>query len=69
MIAGRADAISQAEDGSTVVFDWKSDVTPREADRATYRQQLGQYLHAIGAKRGAVVYMTSGRVDWISALN
>ena len=49
LIAGRPDAISQAEDGSSVVFDWKSDLALKEADRA-YRQQLGQYLHVIGAR-------------------
>jgi len=36
---------------------------------AVYRQQLGQYLHVIGAKRGAIVYMTSGRLDWVTALD
>ena len=65
LIAGRADAVAQSKDGSRVVFDWKSDVAPRDADRTAYRQQLGQYLHVIGARRGAVVYMTSGRIDWI----
>ncbi|WOH53221.1 exodeoxyribonuclease V subunit beta [Bradyrhizobium sp. sBnM-33] len=65
LIAGRADAIAEAADGSTVVFDWKSDIAPKEADRAAYRQQLAQYLHATGAQRGAIVYMTSGRVDWV----
>jgi CRISPR-associated exonuclease Cas4 len=67
LIGGRADAVAQAEDGSRVVFDWKSDIAPMDADRAAYRQQIGQYLHVIGARRGAVVYMTSGRVDWVSA--
>jgi CRISPR-associated exonuclease Cas4 len=67
LIGGRADAVARAEDGSRVVFDWKSDIAPKEADRAAYRQQLGQYLHVIGAQRAAVVYMTSGRLDWITA--
>lgn len=67
LTGGRADAVAQAEDGGRIVFDWKSDVAPRDADRAAYRRQLGQYLHVLGAQRGAIVYMTSGRVDWISA--
>jgi CRISPR-associated exonuclease Cas4 len=67
LIAGRADAVAQSEDGGTVVFDWKSDIAPKDAERAAYRHQLGQYLHVIGARRGAVVYMTSGRLDWITA--
>jgi CRISPR-associated exonuclease Cas4 len=66
LIAGRVDAVAHSEDGDKIVFDWKSDVAPKESDRAAYRQQLGQYLHVIGARRGAIVYMTSGRVDWIS---
>ena len=61
LIAGRADAVARTEDGSMVVFDWKSDVAPKDAERAAYRQQLGQYLHVTGARRGAVVYMTTGR--------
>ena len=69
LIAGRADAFAQSEDGTKLVFDWKSDVAPKAAERAAYRRQLGQYLHALGAERGAVVYMTSGRVDWITPSN
>lgn len=67
LIAGRADAVAQSGEGSLVAFDWKSDVAPKEVDRTTYRQQLGQYLHVIGARRGAIVYMTSGRIDWITS--
>jgi CRISPR-associated exonuclease Cas4 len=65
LIAGRADALANSGDEGVVAFDWKSDVAPKDADRSAYRQQLGQYLHVIGARRGAVVYMTSGEVDWI----
>lgn len=67
LIGGRADAVAQDDHGGRIVFDWKSDVAPRDADRAAYRGQLGQYLHVLGAQRGAIVYMTSGHVDWISA--
>jgi CRISPR-associated exonuclease Cas4 len=67
MIAGRADAVAVCEDGSKIAFDWKSDIAPRESERASYRHQLGQYLHVIVARRGAIVYMTSGRIDWITA--
>jgi len=66
LIVGRADAVADSEDGGKIAFDWKSDIAPKETDRAAYRQQLGQYLHVIGARRGAIVYMTSGRVDWIA---
>jgi CRISPR-associated exonuclease Cas4 len=67
LIVGRADAVADSDDGSRLVFDWKSDVAPEASERTAYRQQLAQYLHAIGAQRGAVVYMTTGHVDWVSA--
>lgn len=66
LIVGRADAVADGEDGGKIAFDWKSDIAPKDTDRTLYRQQLGQYLHVIGARRGAIVYMTSGRVDWMS---
>lgn len=66
LIAGRADAIAQTNDGDIVAFDWKSDIAPDDADRSAYRQQLAQYLRAIGARKGAVVYMTVGHLDWIT---
>jgi CRISPR-associated exonuclease Cas4 len=67
LISGRADAVALADDGDLIVFDWKSDVAPSGLSRLAYREQLGQYLHVLGAQRGAIVYMTSGRIDWITA--
>ncbi len=67
LIAGRADAIGYLDDGSKVVFDWKSDVAPKDSEREAYARQLGQYLHVTGAQRGAIVYMTSGQIDWVTA--
>jgi CRISPR-associated exonuclease Cas4 len=67
LIAGRADAIACAEDGSKVAFDWKSDVAPKDAERTAYAHQLSHYLHVVGAKRGGIVYMTSGHIDWVTA--
>lgn len=64
LIGGRADAIAYDDDG-TVVFDWKSDVDPKEAEFSAYRRQLGHYLRATESRRGAIVYMTSGHVDWV----
>lgn len=64
LIAGRADAVAKDDEGQ-VVFDWKSDVAPKEAEFAGYRNQLGQYLRAVGARKGAIVYMTTGTVDWV----
>jgi CRISPR-associated exonuclease Cas4 len=68
LISGRADAVVRAEDGDLVVFDWKSDVAPSERSRMAYREQLRQYLRVLGAHRGAVIYMTSGRIDWITTV-
>jgi CRISPR-associated exonuclease Cas4 len=67
MVAGRADAVARADNGDLGVFDWKSDVAPSDTTRLAYREQLGWYLHVLGAKHGAVVYMTSGHVDRIVA--
>ena len=64
LISGRADAVADDDEGR-VVFDWKSDVAPKEAEFAAYRNQLGQYLRAVGARKGAIVYMTIGKVDWV----
>jgi CRISPR-associated exonuclease Cas4 len=47
------------------VFDWKSDVAPTAADRQAYAGQLLQYVEAVGAPRGAVVYLTLRQLDWI----
>ncbi|EHR05616.1 UvrD-helicase domain-containing protein [Bradyrhizobium sp. WSM471] len=65
LTAGRADALAVAAGLAVVAFDWKSDVAPTAADRQTYARQLLQYLDAVGAPRGAVVYLTLGELDWI----
>lgn len=65
LIAGRADAVARAENGDLVAFDWKSDVAPSDRDRSAYRSQLKQYMRVVGSQRGAIVYMTSGRIDWV----
>jgi CRISPR-associated exonuclease Cas4 len=65
LVAGRADAVRYVAGQPQIVFDWKSDVDPDAASRADYANQLGQYVHVLGAERGAVVYMTAGRVEWV----
>jgi hypothetical protein len=47
------------------VFDWKSDVAPTAAERQVYAGQLLEYMEAIDAPRGAVVYLTLSQMDWI----
>jgi len=37
----------------------------RCADRRVYAWQLLQYLEAVGAPRGAVVYLTLAEFDWM----
>jgi CRISPR-associated exonuclease Cas4 len=65
LVSGRADAVRYRDGRARIVFDWKSDVSPDAAVRAAYTSQLAQYVHVLGAERGAVVYMTTGQIDWI----
>ena len=67
LVAGRADAVRYVAGRPQIVFDWKSDVDPVAASRADYANQLGQYVHVLGAERGAIVYMTTGQIEWIEA--
>ena len=69
LIAGRADAVSYRSGKPGIVFDWKSDIAPDAAARETHANQLGQYVHVLGAERGAVVYMTSAQVRWVQPRN
>jgi len=65
LLAGRADAAAWENDVPAVVLDWKSDVQPTPEDRAQYRGQLQEYMAAVGAPRGAVVYTSLGEVAWV----
>lgn len=65
-MAGRADAVTRGEDGAfEVVVDWKSDIAPGPQQLADHVDQLRLYLEATGAPRGALVYMSLGRVRWV----
>jgi hypothetical protein len=64
-LAGRIDAILLEDGQPAVVVDWKSDLAPSEEDVREHTRQLGDYLQATGAPRGALVYMTSGSVRWV----
>ena len=63
--AGRVDATAYDGAAPSVVLDWKSDLRPTSQDRAQYRQQLQEYMLAMGADRGAVVYMSLGEIAWV----
>lgn len=65
LIAGRADALAIIEGDLDAAIDWKSDVNPTPAVREAHVRQLQDYLSATGAKRGAVVYLTTGEIVWI----
>jgi ATP-dependent exoDNAse (exonuclease V) beta subunit len=66
-LAGRADAIAVRGRQVSVVVDWKSDVAPTAEDIRAHTGQIRHYMTALGAARGALVYMTSGTVQWVEA--
>jgi CRISPR-associated exonuclease Cas4 len=67
-LAGRADAVAVTATGVVdVVLDWKSDVSPTPAQVALHGEQLRSYLAVTGARRGALVYMSLGRVVWLDS--
>jgi ATP-dependent exoDNAse (exonuclease V) beta subunit len=65
LVAGRADAVAYRDGRAWAVVDWKSDGSPSAADRKAYLSQLRDYMTALGADRGAVVYATLGEIDWV----
>ena len=68
-LAGRADAVVVEADRIELVVDWKSDVNPDATAQGAHAAQLRDYLEVTGAARGAVVYMSSGHVSWISPIH
>jgi hypothetical protein len=67
LTAGRADAVAVQGNVLHTVLDWKSDVSPSRDDRSLHIAQLKDYVDAIGAPKGAIVYMSLGEVVWIEA--
>ncbi len=67
LVAGRADALAISDQGVVAAIDWKSDVNPTFAVRKAHAQQLRDYLSATDAARGAIVYVTSGKITWVDA--
>jgi len=65
-LAGRVDALATRPGLPALPIDWKSDTAPSPALVESHAAQLGQYLRALGAPRGALVYMTTGIVHWVS---
>lgn len=66
-LAGRIDALAIRPGEPPLPIDWKSDVDPSKRDIELHARQLGDYLRALRAPRGALVYMTTGLVHWVTA--
>ena len=63
LIAGRADAVAEAEDGSIVVFDWKNDIAPKQA---------GSSLHSIFMRSGRSAgqsFSLAGRLSGVNQMS
>jgi exodeoxyribonuclease-5 len=68
LVSGIVDAIEVDERGRlSTVIDWKSDVAPGRGQIAHYRNQLDHYRTLTGARRGLLVFMTSGYVIAVGA--
>jgi hypothetical protein len=58
LVAGRADAVSVTDGRIDVVIDWKSDIDLSPSVRADYRRQLQEYMSAVQADLGALMFMS-----------
>jgi exodeoxyribonuclease-5 len=68
LTAGIADAVAIDDMGHVdTVIDWKSDVDPTPKQIELYRDQVRGYLDATGAKTGLIVFLTTGRVEYLTA--
>ena len=63
LTVGITDAIAIGADGlPDSIVDWKSDVEPDAEAISRYRAQVKSYMQAMGARRGMIVFVTSGVV-------
>jgi ATP-dependent exoDNAse (exonuclease V) beta subunit len=65
-VAGRADAVFVEHGEPQIVFDWKSDIQPSVTDIAAHAAQLRIYMRTTKVSRGALVYLSSGKLHWLS---
>jgi CRISPR-associated exonuclease Cas4 len=65
-LSGRADAVTLEGGRPSIVVDWKSDVAPDLNSIQIHASQLRDYIRAIGSLRGALVYMSTGLVHWVT---
>jgi ATP-dependent exoDNAse (exonuclease V) beta subunit len=68
-LAGRADAVAFEGGKPSIVIDWKSDIALTAKDVEFHASQLRDYMTALGAAHGAVVYMTVGTVHWLDVMS
>lgn len=67
-VHGVADAIAVGAEGAPeLVVDWKSDVSPDQVAIDHYRAQVDSYRRIVGASRGLVVFVTTGRVEVVDS--
>ncbi|WP_167767541.1 hypothetical protein [Bradyrhizobium frederickii] len=67
MLSGQVDAVALDAAGAIdAVVDWKSDVAPDASSISHYRQQIAAYRKQTKAKRGLLVFMTTGQVVDVS---
>nr|WP_242480375.1 UvrD-helicase domain-containing protein [Rhodovibrio sodomensis] len=67
IVSGLADAVSVDPSGAIeAVIDWKSDVAADPGQRTRYREQMRDYLKALGCETGLLVYVTDGTVERVT---
>jgi exodeoxyribonuclease-5 len=64
---GMSDAIAFAHGNADIVVDWKGDLRPTAQTVSMYRAQLGDYMKMTGARRGLIVFMSTGKVVEVRA--
>jgi ATP-dependent exoDNAse (exonuclease V) beta subunit len=65
-VSGRADAIFIEANEPRAVIDWKSDIAPSQADVDLHAAQLNTYMRAAKIDRGALVYLSTATVQWLT---
>lgn len=59
---GVSDAMAFDQGRADVVVDWKGDLRPSAQTVRMYKDQVGDYLKMTGARRGLIVFMSTGSV-------
>ncbi len=59
---GVSDAMAFDQGKADVVVDWKGDLRPSTQTVGMYKAQVGDYVRMTGARRGLIVFMSTGKV-------